>query len=457
MKLLADDKQFYKQIRTLAIPIILQGMIMAGVGIMDTFMVGKLGEAQLSAASLANQFILIYIIMCFGLGFGATVLTAQYFGSGDISSLKSIVTIMLRVMIVMSVLFTALTYIFSENIMSIYTPDKEIIEKGVLYFRILVFSFFFMSITVAATAVLRSVGEVRIALITSIITFFINIGFNYIFIFGKLGAPKMEIEGAALGTLIARIIEALIIGGYFFFREERIRYRLTDLFKSCKKYILIYISICLPVLVSDTLLALGNNMISVVMGHIGASFVAANAIISQVTRLTTVFTQGISSSSSIITGNTLGTGDKEKTYNQGKAFVLLAFILGIAASGILLLVTPLVINMFEITQETREIAYHLMYAMAVMIIFQSVETTLTKGVLRGGGDTKFLMMADVIFLWLVSVPLGYLLGIVWGMSAFFIFIGLKADILIKAIWCFKRLLSGKWMKKVGEIQVDSNI
>ena len=259
MNLLVKDKQFYKQIKTLAIPIILQGMVMAGVGIMDTFMVGKLGEVQLSAASLANQFIMIYIIMCFGLGFGATVLTAQYFGSGDIASLKSIVTIMLRIMLVMSILFMAVTYIWAESIMSIYTPEKAIIEKGVLYFRILIFSFIFMAITVAVTAVLRSVGEVRLPLTTSVITFFINVGFNYIFIFGKLGAPRMEIEGAALGTLIARIFEALIIGGFFIFKENRICYRIKDFFKSSREYIVLYISVCIPVLISDTLLALGNN------------------------------------------------------------------------------------------------------------------------------------------------------------------------------------------------------
>ena len=449
MQLFVRDKAFYKEVKKLTVPVVLQGMITAGVGMMDTFMVGKLGEVQLSAVSLANQFISIYMIMCFGLGFGATVLTAQFYGSKNILALKKIVTIMLRIVLVLAFAFTLFTYLKPNSIMALYTPEKEIINNGVQYFQISTFTFLFMAISLTLTAILRSVGEVRLPLRTSIIAFFINVGLNYIFIFGKFGAPRMEIQGAALGTLVTRIFEALIIGGYFIFKEEKIGYRIKDLFLSSKEYIVLYVNICIPVLISDTLLALGNNMLSVIMGHIGASFLAAYAIISQISGMTTIFTYGLSNASSIMTGNTLGAGDKKKTYNQAITFVMIALIVGIIAGGILLIVTPLVINMFEISKETLKIANQLMYAMAFIMIFQAVENTLTKGVLRGGGDTKFLMVADILFLWIVSIPLGYMVGLVWKLPAFFIFIALKSDWIIKSFWCLKRLLSRKWIKMVN--------
>ncbi len=448
MQLLVKDKAFYKKIQIIAIPVILQGMISAGVGMMDTLMVGKLGEIQLSAVSLANQFLMIFMIMCFGLGFGAAVLTSRFYGSKNILALKKIVTIMLRIALTIGTAFTILTLMFPDSIMNLYTPDRGIIDQGVLYFQIIALSYLCMAVTFTLTAVFRSVGQVRLPLITSIVTFFTNIFFNYMFIFGKFGAPALGIRGAALGTLIARVIEALIIGGYFLMKDERISYRVKDILLSSKEYLPIYVSMCLPVLVSDTFMALGMNIVAVIMGHIGVSFVAAFAIMSQITRMTTVFNQGVSNASAIITGQTLGEGDTKKAFDQGVSFVTLSLILGIIAAVVILVISPLVISMFDVTVETYTVAHQLKYAVAIMIIFQTLSSTLTKGVLRGGGDTKFLMIGDVLFLWIASIPLGYLTGIVWALPAFWVYVALKSEAFFKTIWCLKRLASGKWIKKV---------
>jgi len=448
MQLFVKDKEFYNQIKTLAIPVVIQGLITAGVNMMDTFMVGQLGKIQLSAASLANQFIMIFQIMCFGLGFGAAVLTAQFYGSNNNQALKKIVTIMLRITLLFAVLFSWVTFFYPNSLMSFYTPDKAIIVKGALFFKISAFAFIFMAFSTTITAILRSVGEVRIPLRASMIAFVVNVFLNWVFIFGKLGAPRMEIEGAAIGTLIARIVEATIIVGYFLVYDKKINYKLKDLFIRTKEYVLLYISFCIPVFISDTLLAFGNNMVSIIMGHIGASFVSAYAIISQLSRMTTIFTQGVSNASAIITGNTLGSGDRKKAYDQGITFAVLSVIIGVLAALVFLAICPLVIRMFNVDSETVSIAYEMMFSMLIIIVFQSVQSVLTKGILRGGGDTKFLMLADVIFLWMASIPLGYFTGLVWGLPAFWVMIALKADWIIKSFWCLKRLKSGKWIKQV---------
>lgn len=447
-RLFVKEKSFYKLILSIAVPVVLQNMITIGVNIMDTLMLGNYGEVQLSASSLANEFINIYHIMCMGMSMGAAVLTAQYYGAGNNPSLKKIVTIVLRMGLVIAAAFTVVTLLFPEELMRLYTPDEAVIEKGVLYFRISAVTYVLLGVSLILTNILRTVHQVRFPLVLSIVTFFVNVFFNWVFIYGRLGAPEMQIEGAALGTVIARLVECSSLVTYFFVFDKRIGYRIKDLFMKCGDHVRVYITYAIPVMVSDTLLALGNSAVSIIMGHIGASFVAANSIISQTVRLSTVFNQGLSSASSVITGNTLGKGERDKAYHQGVTFLCLSILIGLAAAVIILLISPLLVESFNITQETKDIAYQLMGSVSVMMVFQTVQSVLTKGVLRGGGDTRFLMLADILFLWLASIPLGYLCGLVWHLSPFWIYAALKIDWVIKSVWCIFRLRSKKWIRVV---------
>lgn len=447
-RLFVKEKSFYKLILSIAVPVVLQNMITIGVNIMDTLMLGNYGEVQLSASSLANEFINIYHIMCMGMSMGAAVLTAQYYGAGNNPSLKKIVTIVLRMGLVIAAAFTMVTLLFPEELMRLYTPDEAVIEKGVLYFRISAVTYVLLGVSLILTNILRTVHQVRFPLVLSIVTFFVNVFFNWVFIYGRLGAPEMQIEGAALGTVIARLVECGSLVTYFFVFDKRIGYRIKDLFMKCGDHVRVYINYAIPVMVSDTLLALGNSAVSIIMGHIGASFVAANSIISQTVRLSTVFNQGLSSASSVITGNTLGKGERDKAYHQGVTFLCLSILIGLAAAVVILLISPLLVESFNITQETKDIAYQLMASVSVMMVFQTVQSVLTKGVLRGGGDTRFLMLADILFLWLASIPLGYLCGLVWHLSPFWIYAALKIDWVIKSVWCIFRLRSKKWIRVV---------
>ena len=447
-RLFVKEKSFYKLILSIAVPVVLQNMITIGVNIMDTLMLGNYGEIQLSASSLANEFINIYHIMCMGMSMGAAVLTAQYYGAGNNPSLKKIVTIVLRMGLVIAAAFTVVTLLFPEELMRLYTPDEAVIEKGVLYFRISAVTYVLLGVSLILTNILRTVHQVRFPLVLSIVTFFVNVFFNWVFIYGRMGAPEMQIEGAALGTVIARLVECGSLVTYFFVFDKRIGYRIKDFFMKCGDHVRVYITYAIPVMVSDTLLALGNSAVSIIMGHIGASFVAANSIISQTVRLSTVFNQGLSSASSVITGNTLGKGERDKAYHQGVTFLCLSILIGLAAAVIILLISPLLVESFNITQETKDIAYQLMASVSVMMVFQTVQSVLTKGVLRGGGDTRFLMLADILFLWLASIPLGYLCGLVWHLSPFWIYAALKIDWVIKSVWCIFRLRSKKWIRVV---------
>ena len=445
---IVKDKAFYFKAAGIALPIAAQSLITIGVNIMDTIMVGDLGEVALSATSLANQFINIFHICCMGLGMGASVLTARFWGMKDLVSLKKTITIMLRICIALATAFALVTAVAPEFVMSIYSPEADIIEAGTRYFNWSVVSYWLLGMSLTMTIVLRSVGQAWLPLITSIIAFFVNIGANYIFIFGKFGAPEMGVAGAALGTLIARAFEFIMIDGYVFFVDKKIGYRIRDLLGKCSDMLREYLRVSIPVLVSDTLLGLGNSAVAIVMGHIGSSFVSANAITTVTQQLSTVFISGISQSSCMVIGHTLGEGDVQRAKTEGNTFLLLGTAIGIAAGGFIMLISPLIISFYNITPETKAIAQELMLAIGLIVVFQSMNSILTKGVMRGGGDTKFLMVADILFLWIVSIPVGAVAGLVLHLPAFWIYVCLKLDQIIKAIWCIGRFRSNQWIKAV---------
>ncbi|MBO4639859.1 MAG: MATE family efflux transporter [Treponema sp.] len=457
MKLFRKDPEFYKTVFALALPIALQSLITIGVNMLDTIMVGELGEKALSATSLANSFIGIYHIFCMGLGMGASVLVSRFWGMKVAHhdeeqasvALKQTVCLMLRLTLTLATLFAIVTLIMPQTLMRMYTSDPDIIKLGSIYFKWSIITYFFLGTSLVTTIVLRSVGQVRLPLFVSIGAFFVNLLANYTFIFGKFGAPRMEVAGAALGTLIARIFEAGMILGYLFLKDKKILFKVRDIFMKTGSLLGEYIRISIPVLISDAILALGNNSVAMVIGHLGATFTAANAITSVTQQLSTVVIQGVSQAGAIVTGHTLGSEGREKTQEQGWMFLGLGLALGTISALFIMIVSNPIINTYNISLETKQIARQLMNAISLIIIFRATNSIMTKGVLRGGGDTKMLMITDNVFLWVLSLPLGILAGFVLHWSAFWIYVCLNSADVVKTIWCVFRLKSEKWIKKIS--------
>lgn len=448
MQLFVRDKKFYQTLAAFALPIAAQQLITVGVNMADNIMLGQLGETSMSGATLANNFISLFQIMCMGFGMGASVLTSRFYGMKERNSLKKAINIMFRLELIVATLFAVATALIPGKIMGMFTTDADIIRAGTGYLLISIPCYYLNGYAMTTSIVLRSVGKATIPLMSSIYSFFINIFFNWMFIFGHLGAPEMGVNGAALGTLIARVVEFSITMGYLLLKDQNIQMRIKDLFMNTRDLYGEYIRISIPVLISDTLLGLGNVAVSTVMGHIGAAFVAANAITTVTMQLATVVIQGISQASCTITGITLGEGEPEKAQKQGVTFAAIGFLIGAVGCGLILLLRGPIIGAYKILPETKALAYELMDAVAIVVLFQSANSILTKGVLRGGGDTKFLMVADILFLWVCSIPLGALAGLVFHWPGFWIYTMLKIDQFIKAIWCLFRLKSGKWIKKI---------
>ena len=452
-KYIETSREFYVRLFKIAIPVILQSVITTGVNLVDNIMLGQLTESALSASTQANQFISLFTFAMMGISMGASVLSSRFYGAGDNSSLRKVIAVALQFGLLLGTLFTLVNVLFPRQIISLYFQgtEAEIISEGVSYLLWSTPTFLLMSISLACTNIMRSAGLTHVPLIASASAFGINIGANYVFIFGHFGAPAMGVAGAALGTVIARVVETTIILTAFF-RSSALNFHPKDMLLNAKDMLPEFIRISMPVMLSDTLLGLGDNVLAIVMGQIGAGFVSANAITNVIQRVSTIFITGLSFSSCFLTGQVLGERRVKDAQRQGYTYLIVGLLIGMLASAIIEIIAGPVVNAYNISTETKEIAFELMNAVSVIIIFRATNSILTKGVLRGGGDTKFLLVADMTTMWFLAVPLGALAGLVLHLPAFWIYVFLHCDQIVKAIWSIFRLRSGKWIKKVKGIE-----
>ncbi len=445
-KLFVRDASFYEKLLAIAVPVALQNLITVGVSMLDTLMLGSLGEVQLSASSLANQWFYMLTVINFGLAGGANVLVAQYWGKGEPEHIKKVLSITYKVSIVISLLFAAAALCIPEVIMSIFTPDAEVIAAGCQYLRIIGWVYPLYALGNNTIMILRAVGTVRISLLVYSISFVVNGFLNWVFIFGNLGAPRMEIQGAALATAIARVVEFLIVAAFLFRVEDKIFFRPADVLAHSPEMLRSFASSATPIIFNDMIWALGNSMITVIMGRMGKEFVAANSINSVVMQFATVAVMGLSSASAAIIGNTVGAGEYDRARERARTLVFLGAIVGAVGGLFIFTIRPFIIGFYNISDITRGYAMSFMAISSVLVFFQAQSGINMMGTLRGGGDGKFVMVSDVIFMWMICIPLGYVAGLRFGLAAPLVYMIIKCDEVLKSIIGIFRVLGGKWVR-----------
>lgn len=446
--LISKEKSFYKLIISIALPIAVQNLITFAVSMIDTMMLGSLGEVELSAAAIGNNLFFVLMVLLFGLAGGSNILISQYWGKGEVNAIHKILSIMYRGCLIIAAIFIGIAMILPEFFMKIYTSDIRVIEAGVTYLRIVSIGYIFYAITNCTIMMLRSVKTVRISLVVYISSLIVNALFNYILIFGKFGMPRLGVMGAAIATVIARIAEFIIVIIFMIVFEEKINLRIKHLVKIDKLMLKDFISNCTPVLFNEFLWSTGSTMISIIIGRLGTETVAANSISNVVFQFVTVFIFGLSNATSVIIGNTIGEGRNEKAKEYANTVGVLSLIMGIMAAMVIGIIRPIVVDFYNVSESTKNIAMNIMSAMSIIVIFQSYGITLMMGVLRGGGDAKFVLINDIVFLWLVAIPCGFLAAFIFNWPIAVVFFILKSDEIIKSIIAVIRVLSGKWVRNV---------
>lgn len=441
-------KSFYIKTLRLMAPVILQQLISVGVNFMDNLMIGSFGETSIAAASFSNQFYTLFNFIAMGLGSGAIVLSSQFWGRKELGPMRKVAAIALRLSAVLCALFTLASVLFPQIILRAFTHEAAVITAGTPYMRLIGTTFLLSGLSSTATYLLRSVGNVRIPLIGSAGAFFLNIFFNWVFIFGMLGAPRLELVGAAVGTVIARVFEFCFIFGYFIFKDDRFSFRLKHFFQSAGDLWKPYFQYGLPVLVSDTLLGVSLTLTGVIMGHMGEAASAACAIIMSLVNMIDILNSAMGGASAIVIGNTIGEGDIPRAKREGNSYMVLSVLLGLILIIPLYLLSGPYLSAYNIADETLAMAkWMLLYNYIALPITANAYAT-SKGVLRGGGDTRFLLVADSILVWLFSIPVGAIAGLIFHVSPVWVYVIIRIQFPLKGILCFIRYASGKWIKVI---------
>lgn len=451
----AEKKQFYRDVIALVLPMAAQNLINVAVTSADVVMLGRVGETVLSASSLAGQVQFIMSLIFFGLTSGAAVLTAQYWGKGDARTIEKVLGITLRLSLGVAAVFTAAVWLFPYRIMGLFTPEAKVIEHGVQYLKIVGASYLLMSVTMIYLNVMRSVERVVISTVVYLVSLLTNIAVNAVLIFGMFGFPKLGIRGAAIGTVIARTVELVIVLCYAKFVNRDVRLRFRNLFVRDKLLQADFFRYSIPVTLNELMWGLGSSMNTLIIGHLGSSAVAANSV-AQVTRqLATVIAFGIANATAIMIGKTIGAGDNEKAERYAKRFVRLTWITGGIGAVVILLIGPIASATMALSDTAKGYLTIMMLVMSYFSLFQSYNSTMVVGIYRAGGDTKFGLFLDVATMWGCSILLGALAAFVFKFPVPAVYILLMSDEIIKLPFTTRRYRSKVWLRNVTREEFSS--
>lgn len=443
-----DWKAFYKTVFALVVPMALQNLINVGVTATDVIMLGKVGEKVLSGSSLAGQVQYIMVLFLFGLTSGATVLTAQYWGKGDTKTIEKILAMGIRAAVTVTVIFTIAALTVPELLMKIFTGDPLVIAEGVKYLRIVAFSYVLMGITQVYLYIMRSVERVVVATVVYLASLICNVILNAIFIFGLFGCPEMGIRGAALATLISRILELLLVFGYAKTMNRDILFRFTYFLHLDQRLVKDFFKYAIPVVLNEVMWGMGTAANTAVLGHMGSAAVAANSVAQVARQLATVVSFGLSSATAIYLGKTIGEKKLEHAKAYAKRFLILSVIMGAAGGALILAASPIAAQALVLTSAAKKYLQFMFFVMSYFVVAQAFNTTMVVGTFRSGGDTKFGLIMDMSTMWGCSILFGALAAFVFHASVPIVYVILMSDELIKIPITLWRYRSYKWLKDV---------
>lgn len=443
-----DWRHFYKQVLMLVIPMALQNLINVGVNATDVMMLGRVGEKVLSGSSLAGQVQFVMTLFLFGITSGATVLTAQYWGKKDTRSIEKIMGIGMFAGISAGLIFTIASELIPEQILRIYTSDPAVIEEGVKYLRIVALSYVLVAMTQVYLYIMRSIERVIIATVVYSISLVTNFVLNAVLIFGLFGFPELGIRGAAIATLVSRIIEFSIVVWYSKVKNKIVRFRFKDMFHIDKALLKDFLIYAAPVIVNELLWGLGSSTNTAIIGHLGSAAVAANSV-AQVTRqMATVVVFGVSNATAIYLGKTIGEKKYELAKIYGGKFVKLSLITGLLGGVMILLVSPIINHVMALSPEAQSYVTFMFFVMSYFTVCQALNTTIIVGVLRSGGDTKYGLLVDIGGMWCFSILFGAIAAFKFHASVPIVYMILMSDEVIKVPIALQRFYSYKWIKNV---------
>ena len=407
---------FMKSLCKIAVPVTLQSMLQASFSIVDQIMIGQLGETNISAVGLGSNFSLIFSVVIGAVGAVAGILIAQFMGAEDKKEAWCSFDVSLICGIMISALFLLAAGAFPLQILGLYTEDMSIINAGAVYFRIVAFSYIPMAVSNILSAWLRCREHATIPFLASFGAVAVNTGLNYLLIFGKFGFPRMEIKGAAIATLISQLFNLvfIVIGFVVCNRRDGDKPVLSLRFK--KITIRDYLVMIMPILVSEFLWSLGQNVESAVYGHLGTSNLAAYTLTGPIQGLIVGALSGLSAAAGVMVGKRLGRKEYDEAYAESKKIMYAGLAGSVVVASLLILLAGVYTGLYRVDNSVKELGKILLIVFALYAPVKVENMILSGGIIRSGGNTKIIMVIDIVGTWCIGIPLCLLAAYVfrWG-------------------------------------------
>lgn len=443
------DKAFWKSTLVLALPIALQNLLSSSLAIIDTIMVGQLGDIAIGAIGEASQVAFLINIFLFGLTAGGAVFAAQYWGKKDIAGIQRTYGLVLLCCIIISVLFSILISVFPKTVMSLYTNSEPIIALGAKYLRIAAFSYIGIAINLAFCTILRSVENVRLPVVSNIIAVSTNIFFNSVLIFGYLGFPKFGVEGAAIATVISSFINPFIIFTVSLFKRNILRCSIRNMFNFPKGFVRYFFKIALPVFFNEAMWVLGVTGTNMVFGRMGEANISALTVTRTIENIAFVLIIGLGNACGVLIGKNIGENKHELAKTYAKRFTIIVPTICLLIGAVIIVIRRPILSMFAMSDVARTTAMGLLVIYGLEMALRNLPYITIVGIFRPGGDTKTGVIYDMSCLWGLALPLTIVLGLIlkWNFLTVYALMLICEDI-PKSLLCIRHLLSGKWIKAI---------
>lgn len=442
------DWGFYSKLITVAVPIVIQNFISSSLNMVDTVMIGKLGDESIAAVGLSNQVFFLFVVILFGVFSGASIFTSQYWGKRDVKNIRRVLGVCLITGISIAIIFTLLVLIFPKGVLSIFSKDTNVIGLGTEYIVIVALSYVFTAVSFAYGFSSRSIGQAKIPMFVSAISLGCNTFFNYILIFGNFGAPALGVRGAAYATLAARIIDVVLILFIIYRSDIAIAAKISELIDLSREFVTKIFKTATPVIINEFFWSLGMTAYTVAYARMSTEAIASVQIGNTIQNLFFILSIGLGNACTVMLGNEIGSNNERKAIDYSKKFfkvgIVVSFILGVA----LFVSAPLIVSFFNVSEGVIKNTVLILKIISMFIVVKTCNILIIVGVLRSGGDTKYAMFLEMSSIWLIGVPLVFLGAWYWKLPVYIVVLLANLEEIIKLAIGIPRVISKKWVKNL---------
>ncbi|MDY3257868.1 MAG: MATE family efflux transporter [Ruminococcus callidus] len=445
--MIKEKKEFRNRLVRLVIPIAMQQLMLSLVNVSDAVMLGFLNQDSLSAVSLAGQIQFVYNLFVTAVTGGISILAAQYWGINDKKSVEKILGIGLKLMVLISIPFTLAALFIPELLMKLFASDPSLIAKGADYLQVVAISYLLLAVSQVYLCIMKNCGQAGKCSLISSVSVVLNIILNWIFIFGVGPVPAMTIKGAALATVISKVIElawAMIVMA----KKDNLKINLKLTLFNDKILKKDYMKYALPLLGNMLAWGIGFTMYTVIMGHLGSDAAAANSIVNIVKNLSICVCSGVATASAVLVGGELGKGNLEKAKRYGSRLSHVSLVCGIISGCIILCIIPFVGYFSTISETAQGYMRVMLVVSSYYVVGKAMNMTIISGIFPSGGDSKFGLKCDTITMWCVTVPIGLIAAFVLKLPVVVIYALINIDEIVKLPAVYIHYKKYKWLNNL---------